>query len=503
MVLRRIHYVRDGIKHMLKKCIAVVVFILAISVIVNSTHNPYTNTAFIEQPSTDQGDVPIKQASQNALSDKNIINIYTCDAEMERVFAKYAALHPGFDYKTHYTQDAAGAYYRELLSALQTDNGKEIDIYCVPGWYAEEFIKGEYAGYASAYKQLGIDVDSALKKADIPQYAIDAGTNSVGEIVTLPYEASVGVFMYRRSIAKKVWGTDEPDTIAEIIGTGSDNWAKFVEAAQTLKKQGYDIVPGCYGIWPLFADGIDAYDRNRIGNNMLPQKWEQFFEVSKLLYDNGCIKDIDSYTDEWVQALDGKEDKPVFGFVTTENQFKQLGYEQDLKNTAGDWALCQTTGVNTSDGTHSGIMVNKNSLLKDKIAPLIEWITLNSSKTGLQHRLANDTLYRTENVNDELYKMYGKKRTVASAAIMKNTSNCIDFLGGQNINTIIYNTIRMSNREKHQRYTSLDSAFNNEWYSIVRACLKEDKSKEMAIAEFKAKMSDIEKRHKEYMNVIY
>ncbi len=86
---------------------------------------------------------------------------------------------------------------------------------------------------------------------------------------------------------------------------------------------------------------------------------------------------------------------------------------------------------------------------------------------------------------------------------MKNTINTIDFLGGENINHIIYNTMKQSDAKKYEFYTSLDSAADSGWLNIVRAYLKQGKSKDAAIAEFKANMKDIETWHKEYLETIY
>ncbi len=434
------------------------------------------------------------------------LNIYSMDVELVGIVKKYAESHPEFKYKIHSVQGSTiddNNFLSQVVDALEKGDGNSIDIYSVPSIYAKEFVAGKYAGYASTYQELGINVDTALKKADIPQFAIDAGTNPDGNIIALPYETSVYAFMYRRSIAKKVWGTDDPDKIAEIIGTDSDNWSKFVEAAKTLKKHGYYIMPGCYGFWPLFTDGIDAYNQTLNGNKTIYPKWEEFLDISKLLFDNGCIKDTDPFTEQWYQDLNGKGDKPVFGLVLTENQLAHLSNASYLQNTAGDWAICLTTRVNTIDGIHSGIMVNRNSQHKDNIAPLIEWMTLDCSETGLQYRLANDTLYRDGGVVDDLYEAYGNKRAVISGTIMKNTINTVDFLGGENINSIIYNTMKQSHRNKYQFYTSLDSSADSEWLNIVRAYLKENKSKDAAIAEFKVNLKKIETRHREYLDAIY
>ncbi len=433
------------------------------------------------------------------------LNIYTGDQELVNIVEKYAETHPDFKFKIHGHVGSTvddNNFLSNIINPLKKGDGSAIDIYSIPAVYAEKFIKGKYAGYASTYKELGIDVDSALKKADIPQYAIDAGTNPDREIIALPYESDVCVFMYRRSIARRVWGTDDPDKVADIIGAGTGNLEKFRGAAQTLKGHGYYIVPGSFGLWPLFDDETDVSGLGLNENSDISPKWEEFMDVSKYLYDNGCMKDTDPYTEQWYKELDGKGDKQVFGLVTIDKMLQSL-YQWDLKKTAGDWAICLPPSNKLSTGVSSGIMVNKASLLKDKIGPLIEWITLDCSENGLQYRLANDTLYRNEDNTEELYKTYGGRRPVISGTVMKNTNRGIGFLGGQNMNAVICDARKAINSKKYQFYTSLDSAFAGEWVLMTRAYLKGNKTREESIAGYKARMKDIRKSHIEYISAIY
>ena len=81
------------------------------------------------------------------------------------------------------------------------------------------------------YEDLGIDVDNEIEAADIAQYSVDIGTNTDGQVDGLGYQATGGCFIYRRSIAKDVFGTDDPAEVSAIIGAGTGTWDKFLEAA--------------------------------------------------------------------------------------------------------------------------------------------------------------------------------------------------------------------------------------------------------------------------------
>ena len=86
---------------------------------------------------------------------------------------------------------------------------------------------------ANIAEDLGIDVAADIEAADIAQYSVEIGTRpDDGKVVALGYQATGGAFIYRRSIASDVFGTDDPATITDKIGPG---WDKFWSAAEDLK----------------------------------------------------------------------------------------------------------------------------------------------------------------------------------------------------------------------------------------------------------------------------
>ncbi len=410
------------------------------------------------------------------------LNVYSYDEELPELIKQYINSHPEFNFKMNWYYYALIDNYSTLGAIndnMQSSGEQVVDIYCVPDTYSHEMIKGEFSKHASTYKELGIDIDAAIQKAGIPQYEIDAGTNPDGEVIALPYLAGVNVFMYRRSVAKDVWGTDDPDRIAEIIGAGSNKWDKFLQAAQTLKEHGYYIVPGNGDIAGLIdtssaASGLAADN----GYDVNPQ-WQEFMDISKQMFDNGYAKDEQPWFDGWSEMLKGKGDKPVFGFVIPFDFFKAYS-ESDhyLKSTAGDWAIC-VPPFKIKAGFNTGIMVNKDSPNKKALRPLIEWLTLDCSDEGLQYKLANDLLY---DESSQLYKIYGGKKAVVSGTILKNTDCKIDFLGGQDINPVIYDVLNTPSG-KHD-YNGLEAMIFSEWMIRTRAYAKGEMDRKTAVTEF-------------------
>lgn len=428
------------------------------------------------------GGDPASAANEAVIRD---LNIYSYDDDLAKMVKYYAETHPEFNYNVklyHHSQIDNYHTLSKMNENMQSDGPEVVDIYCVPYVYSHEVIKGEYSKHACTYKELGIDVDAALKKADIPQHIIDAGTNPDGEIIALPYLTGANVFMYRRSIARDVWGTDDPDKIAGIIGAGTEKWDRFLEAAQTLKEHGCYIVPRFTDLSNMIDTSLAASIMESDEGGEINPKWQVFMDVSKKMMDNGYIRKMDEYhwMGEWIDVMNGKGDKPAFGYVIP---YDYIGYllRSDilLNSTDGDWAICLPP-FNTSAGFCTGIMVNKDSPNKDALGPLIEWLTLDCSETGLQYILANDMLIDKDS---EQYVLSGGKRAVVSGSLLKNTECSVDLLGGQNINPVIYDALNTPiGRYDNQ---NIEWIFFNLWLSETQAYIYGEKDREKAVADYK------------------
>ena len=178
----------------------------------------------------------------------NTINVWAFTDEVPGMIEKYIETHPDFGYDINTTIIATtdGAYQPALDQALAAGGAEAPDIYCAEAAFVLKYTQGDASQYAMPYADMGIDVDAALKAADIAQYTVDIGTNQDGKLVGLGYQATGGAFIYRRSIAQDVWGTDDPAEIAKKIGPG---WDQFFAAAEELKAKGYGIVSGDGDIW--------------------------------------------------------------------------------------------------------------------------------------------------------------------------------------------------------------------------------------------------------------
>jgi len=430
------------------------------------------NTATV-QPA-DETDENVSQTPDTR--GKRAINAYFFD-DYEIIY-RYQELHPDFPYRImiYSFSTTDGNYYVALDEGLR-EGGKYIpDIYAVESSYVEKYARGDMAQYAVPYRDLGIDVDTLIKEADIYQYVIDMGTNSDGQVVALGYQGTGGAFIYRRSIAKSVWGTDNPEIIKNKIGPG---WDRFLKAAEELKKKGYAIVSGYDDVLhPMMASAENPWVID--GKLIIGPDREAFFDVAKQLHDNGYTNNTETWTEDWYNGMKDAGPKKVFGYFGASWTVSYViryncGGEKPGEGTYGDWAVCEPPAGFFWTGIW--IFVNKNSEYKEAVADLIRWITLDSSEEGLQYSWASGTYPANKSVKD----------AVVSGKIMRKVSCESDILGGQNMFKVFDRAARLANGKNATQY---DESINTYWLGAAREYVEGKKTREQAILDFKNQVKE-------------
>jgi hypothetical protein len=204
-----------------------------------------------------------------------------------------------------------GVYQDKLDEALQKQNDvdadEKVDLFLAETDYLIKYVDKD-VDVAIPLSELGIDPDTDL--ADQYQYTRDAASDVDGVQRATSWQACPGVFIYRRSIAKEVFGTDEPEKIHELVA----DWDKYNEAAKKLKDAGYFM-------------NSSVIDTERVYTNNTKGPWVEpgsttvnvdenvlrWIEDSKKNLDAGYIHTTDSqWADTWNKDQ-GKNAK-VFAF---------------------------------------------------------------------------------------------------------------------------------------------------------------------------------------------
>ncbi len=412
------------------------------------------------------------------------INLWSFTDEIPNMVQKYIDTHPdcGFTCTPTIIATTDGAYQPALDQALMGGGADAPDLYAAEAAFILKYSQGEAAQYAAAYADLGIDIDAKIKEADIAQYSVDIGTNPDGKVVALGYQATGGAFIYRRSIAKDTWGTDDPAEIAKKIGGGSGNLDAFWTAAEELKAKGYGIVSGDGDLWHAVEN---SSDKGWIvdGALTIDPKREAFLDYSKKLKDNGYHNDTQDWQDAWFADMKGEGAKQIFGFfgpawLINYTLAPNCGGEAVGEGTYGDWAVCEPPIGFFWGGTW--LLANKDVPAEkvEAVKTIIEWITLDCTEDGLQYMWANGTL------NGE----GGTKDCVASGTVMAMSNGELDFLGGQNMFDVFVPANQYANGKN---LTPYDETINSAWRDQVRQYSSGEKSREDAIADFKSNVGDV------------
>ena len=277
-----------------------------------------------------------------------VINIYVWNQEFQGLVNTYypEVDHTSDDLSVTYLKDGTeihwtinpnqdGVYQQKLDEALlnQRDAGadEKIDMFLVEADYALKYTDAD-ADVAVPLVNLGITADDLSKQY---KYTQDVVTDVNGVLRGTSWQATPGLFAYRRSIAKDVFGTDDPDEIQALL----DNWDLFDEAANKLKEKGYFMVSSVADTYRVFTNNVSGPWVKGTTVTVDPNTMN-WVEQSKRYTDEGLNHNVSGqWTDEW--NTDQGADSKVFGFFysTWGINFTLVGNAGD--EGFGDWAVCK------------------------------------------------------------------------------------------------------------------------------------------------------------------
>lgn len=410
---------------------------------------------------------------QDSEKEEKVINVMSFTDEVPNMVQKYLDMHPELGYTLRSTIVATtdGTYQPALDELLKAGGTDAPDIYALETAFVYKYTQGDAAFFAASYDDLGIQTDRMIQESKTAPYAVEVGTRpSDGKVVALPYEGTGGCFIYRRSIAEEVWGTDDPAVVQMKIGGGSGNWDRFWEAAEELKAHGFGIVSGDGDVWHAIENSADeAWIVD--GQLVMDPKRESLLDFSAKLKDNNYHNETQDWMDAWFADIRGEGAKEVLGFFGPAWLINYtMAHNSD--DTYGDWAVCNSPVGFFWGGTW--VAASKDVVKKEKkdvVADIIQWITLDYDENSLQYMWANGTYYGYNGTRD----------TVVSGTVMEKSDGSIDFLGGQNMFDYFVSANEYARGDNLSQY---DELINFAWRNAVRDYVAGYVDRDGAIAQF-------------------
>ena len=275
-----------------------------------------------------------------------VLNIYCWNEEFQSRFNDYYAKKLPADVKVNWviTPNQGNAYQdrldEDLLKQDSASADEKIDLFLVEADYALKYVDTSYT--------LDVKKDIGLTEADLSQqykYTKDIMTDSKGVLKGVSWQACPGGFIYRRSIAEDVLGTDDPTAVGEALS----NWDKFDAVAAQAKDKGYFMLSGFDDAFRVFSDNVKTPWVDKNNKIQIDPQIRRWIKQTKEYTDKGYNNKANLWSAESFAGA-GKNGK-VFGYfgpawfidfclapATLDNPdgAKAVG-----NGSYGDWAFCK------------------------------------------------------------------------------------------------------------------------------------------------------------------
>ena len=379
-----------------------------------------------------------------ASAEGKVLNIYCWNDEFKEMYEKYASdITDDAGIKVNWISysTADGLYMSKLDSALITSSklsaDKKIDLFLVEPDYSIKYTDSDYVIPVS---NLGITEKDLANQYDYTKDLVRNNNN--GKVMGVTLNNCSGVFMYRRSIAKKVLESDDPATVQKYV----KNWETFDKTAAKMSKKGYYMTACSSDTYRLFSQNSAKpwVKKNKITVGDQRDLWvSQMWKYNK----NDYSYMADMWSNEYMEQM--KKDGVTFGFF-----FPEWGVDwivgSNSEDAYGDYAICQGPAPYYWGGYWLCAATGTDN--KKTIGKIMKRLTCNSNT---MYKIARDNNIPVNN-------------TIAMKKLAKTSSLKSDLLGKQNPFGIYHKSalnISINKRTIYDQY--LDEQFiNNMLYYI-------------------------------------
>jgi len=430
---------------------------------------------------------PVEQKKEGSEESKNTIKIYVWNQEFQglfrRYYPEYDAEKSGYDTTKHektgtgddflkdgkkvvwvVNENQGNNYQDKLDDALkkQADSDDKVDMFLIEADYALKYVN---SGYTQPLKEIGITDDDTK---EMYQYTKDVATATDGTLRAVSWQATPGLFAYRRDIAKDVLGTDDPAKVQEALA----DWDKFNDVAKKMKDKGYFMLSGYDDSYRTFSNNMSKpwVENDTIQVDDMLMKW---VDQTKDFTDNGYNNKTSLWDDTW-SADQGPSGK-VFGFFystwginftlkgnSLEKSVDDGGKEEVGNGIYGQYAVCEGPAAYFWGGTWLCCATGSDNT--DTVADIMKKMTCDGD---IATNITKDTQDYTNN------------KTAMDAIASSDYAS--DFLGGQNHIALF---AAAAPNIKMDKTTSYDQGLNEKFQAAFKDYFNGNATKDEALENF-------------------
>lgn len=311
------------------------------------------------------------------------------------------------------------------------------------------------------------DIYNEVKDKVYP-YPVEVGTYN-GKVYGMSWQVTPGAVFYRRSLARKYLGTDDPAEVQKHLA----NWNKFLETAELLKQKSNG---NCYVVSST-GDMFKPYSAGRaspwVVNDKLviDQKMYDYMDMCKTLHDKGYEGRVNQWSEGWFAGMKGTfkdeagKNKEIFSYF-----LPTWGLHYVLKTNApessGDWAMCAGPVGYRWGGTWVGAW--KGTKNPNAAKELIKYIATDDSFLEAWAKDTGDVV-SNKNVVEKIKDSYADP-----------------YLAGQNHYSAFAKMAESVNGKLSQ---GTDQAIESIFAEETAAYVNGEKTKQQALDDFKAQVS--------------
>ncbi|MCL1959188.1 MAG: ABC transporter substrate-binding protein [Spirochaetes bacterium] len=248
---------------------------------------------------------------------------------------------PGFDVyfkKSHpgitieYSQTPSDQFQAKIDPVLSTGQGAP-DIIALESAFVRKYVESG----------LLLDITDIYEanKSKLLSYPVEVGSYN-GKVYGMSWQAAPGALFYRRSLAKKYLGTDDPQTVQ----TYFSSFNKFLETAQLLKTKSNGSCVVVSSLGDLNNSFLSARTQPWLVNGkiVVDPAMDQYLDICKTLHDNRWEGRVGQWSEGWFAGMKGElkdesgKQVEVFSyFLPTWGLHYVL--KTNAPDTSGDWAM--------------------------------------------------------------------------------------------------------------------------------------------------------------------